>query len=172
MRIASAIASTCTPDQWGGFAVEDVVVPTPPRHQVASSVEVRTRYLPGQWAGGYDIAKVSCWVIEYGARVAGHAPDIFAPADAARRGLILDDRGYPSDLRSPPTRRRRPRRVLPARLLVPAPPLRSLPATFHAGRSLAVVSLQLTGLNHSEALAWQGNEGLMRSPGSGIGLTP
>ncbi len=87
VRFASAIASTCTSDEWGGFAVKDVVVPTPPRHQVASSVEVRTRYLPGQWAGGYEIAQV----VELGYRIRRPGsldtlPDIFAPADVRRAG--------------------------------------------------------------------------------------
>ena len=40
VRFASAIASGCTSDGRGGFAVNDVA-PTPPRHQVAASVEVR-----------------------------------------------------------------------------------------------------------------------------------
>jgi hypothetical protein len=49
---------------------------------VASSVEVRTRYLPGQWAGGYEIAQV----VELGYRIRRPGsldtiPDIFMPDD-------------------------------------------------------------------------------------------
>jgi cold shock CspA family protein len=82
VRFAAAIASSCTPDERGEFAVKDVVAPTPPRHRVASSVEVRTRYLPGQWAGGYEIAQV----VELGYRIRRPGsldtiPDIFMPDD-------------------------------------------------------------------------------------------
>jgi len=85
VRFASAIASTCTSDGRGGFTVKDVVAPTPPRHQVASRVEVRTRYERGQWAGGYEIAQV----VELGYRIRRPGsldtlPDIFEPADVRR----------------------------------------------------------------------------------------
>jgi hypothetical protein len=87
VRFAPAIAPTCRPDGRGGFAVKDVVAPTPPRHLVASSVEVRTRYLPGQWAGGYEIAQE----VELGYRIRRPGsldtlPDIFVPADVRRAG--------------------------------------------------------------------------------------
>ena len=58
VRFASALASTCTSDRPGGFAGKDAFARTQPRHQVASRVEVRTRYEQGQWAGGYEIAQV------------------------------------------------------------------------------------------------------------------
>ena len=87
VRFAAAIASTCTPDERGAFGVKDVVAPTPPPHQVASSVEVRTRYLPGQWAGGYEIAQV----VELGYRIRRPGspdtiPDIFMPDDVRHAG--------------------------------------------------------------------------------------
>ena len=87
VRFADAIASTCTPDGRGEFIVKDVVAPTPPRRQVASSVEVRTRYLPGQWAGGYEIAQV----VELGYRIRRPGsldtiPDIFTPEDVRDAG--------------------------------------------------------------------------------------
>jgi cold shock CspA family protein len=82
VRFASAIASTCTSDGRGGFAVKHVVAPTPPLHKVASSVEVRTRYKRGQWAGGYEIAQV----VELGYRIRRPGsldtlPGIFEAAD-------------------------------------------------------------------------------------------
>ena len=64
VRFASAILSTCTSDGRGGFAVKDAVAPAPPLQQVASTVEVRTRYERGQWAGGYEIAQCG-WGTEY-----------------------------------------------------------------------------------------------------------
>jgi cold shock CspA family protein len=87
VRFAAAIASTCTSDGRGGFSVKDVVAPTPPRHQVASNVEVRTRYLPGQWAAGYEIAQV----VELGYRIRRQGsqdtiPDIFMPDDVRHAG--------------------------------------------------------------------------------------
>jgi cold shock CspA family protein len=87
VRFTSALASTCTPDGRGGFAVQDVAAPAPSRHQVASRVEVRTRYQSGQWAGGYEIAQV----VELGYRIRRPGsldtlPDIFVPADVRRAG--------------------------------------------------------------------------------------
>ena len=87
VRFASALASTCTSDGRGGFAVKDVVAVTPLRHAVASSVEVRTRYLPGQWAGGYEIAQI----VELGYRIRRPGspdtiPDIFVPDDVRHKG--------------------------------------------------------------------------------------
>ena len=82
VRFAPAIESTCTSDGRGGFAVTDAVAPTPQRYKVASSVEVRTRYEQGQWAGGYEIAQI----VESGYRIRRPGsldtlPDIFMPAD-------------------------------------------------------------------------------------------
>ena len=82
MRFASALASTCTSDGRGGFAVKDAIAPIQPRHQVASRVDVRTRYERGQWAGGYEIAQV----VELGYRIRRPGsldtlPDVFVPAD-------------------------------------------------------------------------------------------
>ena len=85
VRFASAIASTCTSDGRGGFAIKAAIAPTQLQHQVASSVEVRTRYERGQWAGGYEIAQV----VEFGYRIRRPGsldtlPDIFEPADVRR----------------------------------------------------------------------------------------
>ena len=85
VRFESAIESTCTSDGRGGFAVKDAIAPTLPRHQVASRVEVRTRYERGQWAGGYEIAQV----VELGYRIRRPGsfdtlPDIFVPDDVRR----------------------------------------------------------------------------------------
>jgi len=87
VRFASAIASTCTSDVRERFADKDAVAAIPPRHEVASSVEVRTRYLPGQWAGGYEIAQV----VELGYRIRRPGsldtiPDIFMPDDVRHKG--------------------------------------------------------------------------------------
>jgi len=87
VRFASALASTCTSDGRGGFDVKDAIAPTEPRHQVASRVDVRTRYERGQWAGGYEIAQV----VELGYRIRRPGsldtlPDIFVPADVRRAG--------------------------------------------------------------------------------------
>ncbi len=85
VRFTSAIAAACTSDEMGGFAVKDVVAPTPPPHEVASSVEVRTRYKRGQWAGGYEIAEV----VELGYRIRRPGsldtlPGLFEAADVRR----------------------------------------------------------------------------------------
>ena len=85
VRFASALASTCTSDGRGGFAVKDAIASTQQRHQVASRVDVRTRYERGQWAGGYEIAQV----VELGYRIRRPGsldtlPDIFVPADVRR----------------------------------------------------------------------------------------
>ena len=87
VRFESAIASTCTSDGRGGFAVKGAIAPTQPRHPVASRVEVRTRYERGQWAVGYEIAQV----VELGYRIRRPGsldtlPDIFVPADVRRAG--------------------------------------------------------------------------------------
>ena len=55
--------------------------------KVASSVEVRTRYERGQWAGGYEIAQV----VELGYRIRRPGsldtiPDIFMPDDVRHAG--------------------------------------------------------------------------------------
>jgi cold shock CspA family protein len=87
VRFSSAIASTCTSDGRGESAEMDATAPIQPRHQVASRVEVRTRYERGQWAGGYEIAQV----VGSGYRIQRPGsldtlPDIFEPADVRRAG--------------------------------------------------------------------------------------
>lgn len=87
VRFTSAIASNCSSDGRGGFAVTDQVAPTQPRHQVASRVEVRTPDQRGQWAGGYEIAEVVEWA--YRVRSAGSRetlPDVFGPSDVRDAG--------------------------------------------------------------------------------------
>jgi cold shock CspA family protein len=81
VRFTSAVASSYSSDGRGGFTVTDEIPPTQPRHQVASKVEVRTRY-QGQWASGYEIAQV----VESGYKLRRPGaldtlPDIFVPAD-------------------------------------------------------------------------------------------
>jgi cold shock CspA family protein len=85
VRFSPAVASTCASDGRGGFAVNDAIAPTQPRHSLASRVEVRTRYQQGQWAGGYEIAQV----VELGYRVRRPGSrdtlqDIFVPDDVRR----------------------------------------------------------------------------------------
>jgi len=87
VRFSSALTSTCTSDGRGGFGVKDAIAPTQPRHQVASKVDVRTRFQQGQWASGYEIAQV----VELGYRVRRPGvldtlPDVFLPADVRRAG--------------------------------------------------------------------------------------
>jgi cold shock CspA family protein len=87
VRFESAIASTCTSHGRGGFAVKDAIAPTQAQHQVASRVEVRTRYERGQWAGGYEIAQV----VQLGYRVRRPGardtlPDVFEPSDIRGAG--------------------------------------------------------------------------------------
>jgi len=87
VRFSSAIASPCISDGLGGFPVRDAIAPTQPRHQVASRVEVRTRYQRGQWAGGYEIAQV----VELGYRIRRPGSrdtiqDIFVPSDVRDAG--------------------------------------------------------------------------------------
>jgi cold shock CspA family protein len=87
VRFSSAIASAYLSDGQGGIAVRDAIAPTQPSHQVASRVEVRTRYQRGQWAGGYEIAQV----VEFGYRVRRPGSrdtlqDIFVPSDVRDAG--------------------------------------------------------------------------------------
>jgi cold shock CspA family protein len=87
VRFSSALASTHTSDGRGGLDVKDAIAPRQPRHQVASKVDVRTRYQQGQWASGYEIAQV----VELGYRVRRPGvldtlPDVFVPADVRRTG--------------------------------------------------------------------------------------
>ena len=87
VRFASAIASTCT--RMDGEDLPSTMSSHQHRrdHKVASTVEVRTRYERGQWAGGYEIAQV----VELGYRIRRPGsldtlPDIFEPADVRRAG--------------------------------------------------------------------------------------
>jgi len=87
VRFSSAIAPPCASDGQGGLAVKDASATTQPRHQLASRVDVRTRYQRGQWAHGYEIAEV----VELGYRVRRPGsldtlPDIFVPADVRNAG--------------------------------------------------------------------------------------
>jgi len=82
VRFSSALPSPCISDGQGELGVKHAITPTQSRHQVASRVEVRTRYQEGQWAGGYEIAQV----VELGYRVRRPGvrdtlPDIFVPSD-------------------------------------------------------------------------------------------
>jgi len=82
VRFAPAVASFYISDGQGGLVVRDATAKAETRHQVASRVEVRTRYQKGQWASGYEIAQV----VESGYRLrrpgaADTLPDIFVPAD-------------------------------------------------------------------------------------------
>lgn len=56
-------------------------------HDLASRVEVRTRYQPGQWASGYEIAQI----VDSGYRVRRPGvrevlPEIVVPTDVRRAG--------------------------------------------------------------------------------------
>jgi cold shock CspA family protein len=87
VRFSSAIESQYLSDGQGGIAVKEAIVPTRPRHQLASRVEVHTRYERGRWAPDYEIAQV----VELGYRVRRPGspdtlPDIFVPADVRKAG--------------------------------------------------------------------------------------
>ena len=87
VRFSSAIASPSISAGQRELGVKQAIAPTRQRHQVASRVEVRTRYLRGQWAGGYEIAQV----VELGYRVRRPGardtlPDIFVPSDVRDAG--------------------------------------------------------------------------------------
>jgi cold shock CspA family protein len=87
VRFSSAKASSYISDGHGGVVARDAFAPNGPRHQVASRVEVRTRYQQGQWASGYEIAQV----VESGYMVRRPGaldtlPDIFVPADVRYKG--------------------------------------------------------------------------------------
>ena len=87
VRFSPAIASSYVSDGLGGLVVKDAIATDETRHQVASRVEVRTRYQEGQWASGYEIAQV----VELGYRVRRPGardtlPDVFVPADVRHAG--------------------------------------------------------------------------------------
>ena len=88
VRFTSAIASLCISDSHGeAVHVKDLVAPIHPRHKLASKVEVRTRYQPGHWASGYEIAEV----LDSGCRVRRSGsleilPEIVVPTDVRRAG--------------------------------------------------------------------------------------
>ena len=87
VRFSPANASVYASDGQGGLVVKDAVAPAETRHQVASRVEVRTRFEKGQWAGGYEVAQV----VELGYRLrrrgaADPLPDVFIPADVRPAG--------------------------------------------------------------------------------------
>ena len=87
VRFSPAIASFYISDGQGGLVVKDAIATVKTRHQVASKVEVRTRYEKGQWASGYEIAHV----VELGYRLRRPGaldtlPDVFVPADVRHAG--------------------------------------------------------------------------------------
>jgi len=87
MRFSPAIASSYISDGQGGLVVKHASGTAQTRHQVASKVEVRTRYQQGQWASGYEIAQV----VELGYKLRRPGaldtlPDIFVPADVRNSG--------------------------------------------------------------------------------------
>ena len=87
VRFSPAVASFYISDGQGGLVVKDAIAKAETRHQVASKVEVRTRYQRGQWASGYEIAQV----VESGYRlrrqgVPDTLPDIFVRADVRLAG--------------------------------------------------------------------------------------
>ncbi len=82
VRYSPGVASFYSSDGQGGLVVRDATAKVEARHEVASKVEVRTRYQRGQWASGYEIAQV----VESGYRLRRPGaretlPDIFVPAD-------------------------------------------------------------------------------------------
>lgn len=87
VRFSPAIASFYISDGQGGIVFKDPIPTAEVRHQVASRVEVRTRYQKGQWASGYEVAQV----VESGYKLrrpgaADTLPDIFVPADVRHAG--------------------------------------------------------------------------------------
>jgi cold shock CspA family protein len=73
-RLKDKAGSTATPDPAGV-------------HTLASPVEVRTRYQPGHWAGGYEIAQVVGTGYHVQRPGSGDMlPEIFVPADVRRAG--------------------------------------------------------------------------------------
>ena len=82
VRLSTSVTSFYISDGQGGPVVTDAIAKAETRHQVASRVEVRTRYQRGQWASGYEIAQV----VESGYRLRRPGaseilPDIFVPAE-------------------------------------------------------------------------------------------
>ena len=88
VRFSSAIASLRTSDSHGeAVPVKDLVAPIHPQCKLASRVEVRTRYQPGHWARGYEVAQVVG--SGYYVRNPGSLemlPDIFVAADVREAG--------------------------------------------------------------------------------------
>lgn len=87
VRFSPAVASFYISDGQGGLVVTDAIANPETRHQVASKVEVRTRYQRGQWASGYEIAQVVA--SGYRLRRPGAPdilPDIFVPAEVRLAG--------------------------------------------------------------------------------------
>lgn len=87
LRFSPAIASRYISDGQGGLLFKDAIATAETRHEVASRVEVRTRYQKGQWASGYEIAQVVA--SGYRLRRLGALdtlPDIFVPADVRHAG--------------------------------------------------------------------------------------
>jgi hypothetical protein len=94
VRLSSDSAFQCiSDDDGGGSPLKEPVAPIRPQeagaepHLLASRVEVRTRYQRGQWAPGYEIARV----VDSGYRVRRPGspdvlPEIFVPADVRRAG--------------------------------------------------------------------------------------
>jgi cold shock CspA family protein len=87
VRFSPAVASLYISDGQGGLVVRDATAKAETRPQVASRVEVRTRYLQGQWAGGYEVAQV----VESGYRLRRSGavdtlPGIFVPPDVRPAG--------------------------------------------------------------------------------------
>jgi len=67
--------------------VESIATPSSGRVLKGDRVEVRTRYQPGQWAQGYEVAET----LEGGYRVFRRGsqdvlPDVFGPADVRLDG--------------------------------------------------------------------------------------
>jgi|SRR5271166_7061297 len=95
VRLSSGIASQrfSDVDDGKGSPIKDAVAPTRPQwegtesHHVASRVEVRTRYLRGNWSTGWEIARVvdsGYYVRRSGSR--DMLPEIFVPADVRQAG--------------------------------------------------------------------------------------
>jgi cold shock CspA family protein len=87
VRFSPAVTSFYISDGQGGLVVKAAITKAETRHQVASKVEVRTRYQRGRWASGYEIAEV----VESGYRLRCSGapdalPDIFVPADVRLAG--------------------------------------------------------------------------------------
>ncbi len=94
VRLSTGIASRrISNDDGGGSTIKDAVAPTRPQregtesHHVSSRVEVRTRYLGGNWSPGWETARVvdsGYCVRRPGSR--DMLPEIFVPADVRQAG--------------------------------------------------------------------------------------